>query len=124
MRGNGRERPVGFQVLLTFTIDDHVDSIYPRLYWLAHTLQISILRHRLAGFDRRATMTTGPALESFLDGIGLVESSSWNVNGKSFLVARTIDTGIGGPLVSRANTNKVLWEILYRLSPAPWSPCL
>src|SRR5262245_43425368 len=58
-------------------------------------------------FDRRATMTTGPALESFLDGIGLVESSSWNVKGKSFLVARTIDTGIGGPLISRANTNNV-----------------
>jgi hypothetical protein len=58
-------------------------------------------------FDRRATMTTGPALESFLDGIGLVESSSWNVKGNSFLVARTIDTGMGGPLISRANTNSV-----------------
>ena len=43
-------------------------------------------------FDRRATITTVPALESFLDGIGLVESSSWNVKGKSFFVARTIDT--------------------------------
>lgn len=58
-------------------------------------------------FDKRATITTGPALESFLDGIGLVESSSWKVKGKSFLVARTIDTGMGGPLVSRANTNNV-----------------
>ena len=58
-------------------------------------------------FDRRATITTGPALESFLDGIGLVESSSWNVKGKSFLDARTIDTGMGGPFISRANTNNV-----------------
>src|SRR5688572_22016871 len=58
-------------------------------------------------FERRATITTGPALESFLDGIGLVESSSWNVKGKSFLVARTIATGIGGPFISRANTNNV-----------------
>src|SRR5512145_1343743 len=58
-------------------------------------------------FDRRATITTGPAPESFLDGIGLVESSSWNVKGKSFFAARTIATGIGGPFVSRANTNKV-----------------
>ena len=58
-------------------------------------------------FDRRATITTSPAPESFLDGIGLVESSSWNVKGNSFFVARTIATGIGGPLVSRANTNRV-----------------
>src|SRR5206468_11964673 len=28
-------------------------------------------------------------------------------NGKSFFVARTIATGIGGPFVSRANTNNV-----------------
>ena len=61
-------------------------------------------------FDRRATITTVPALESFLDGIGLVESSSWNVKGKSFFVARTIDTGIGGPFTSRANTNNVSVE--------------
>src|SRR6267143_3074901 len=58
-------------------------------------------------FDRRATITTVPAPESFLDGIGLAESSSWNVKGKSFFVARTIATGIGGPLTSRANTNNV-----------------
>ena len=58
-------------------------------------------------FERRATITTGPALESFLEGIGLVESSSWNVKGKSFLDARTIATGIGGPLISRAKTNNV-----------------
>ena len=48
-----------------------------------------------------------PTSESFLDGIMLVESSSRNVNGKSFFVARTIATGIGGPLVSRAKTNNV-----------------
>src|SRR5712692_4411082 len=58
-------------------------------------------------FDSRATITTVPAPESFLDGIGLVESSSWNVKGKSFFVARTIATGIGGPFISRANTNNV-----------------
>src|SRR6185503_14946779 len=58
-------------------------------------------------FDRRATITTGPAPDSFLDGIGLVESSSWNVKGKSFLLARTIATGIGGPFISRAKTNSV-----------------
>ena len=29
------------------------------------------------------------------------------MNGKSFLVARTIDTGMGEPVVSRANTNNV-----------------
>ena len=58
-------------------------------------------------FDRRATITTVPAPDSFLDGIGLVESSSWNVKGKSFFVARTIATGMGGPLISRANTNNV-----------------
>ena len=58
-------------------------------------------------FERRATITTGPALESFLEGIGLVESSSWNVKGKSFLDARTIDTGMGSPFISRANTNNV-----------------
>src|SRR6266849_2317771 len=58
-------------------------------------------------FDRRAPITTVPAPESFLGGIGLVESTSWNVKGKSFFVARTIATGIGGPLISRANTNNV-----------------
>jgi hypothetical protein len=46
-------------------------------------------------------------LDSFLEGIGLVESSSWNVKGKSCFVARTIATGIGGPFDSRANTNNV-----------------
>src|SRR4029079_19305440 len=58
-------------------------------------------------FDRRATMTTMPTSESFLDGIMLVESSSRNEKGKSFFVARTIATGIGGPFISRANTNNV-----------------
>src|ERR1051325_5037823 len=58
-------------------------------------------------FDIRATMTTVPTSESFLDGIMLVESSSRNVKGKSFVVARTIATGIGGPFISRANTNNV-----------------
>jgi hypothetical protein len=58
-------------------------------------------------FDRRATITTVPTSESFLDGIMLFESSSRNVKGKSFFVARTIATGIGGPLASRANTNNV-----------------
>ena len=37
----------------------------------------------------------------------LFESSSLNVKGKSFFVARTMATGIGGPLTSRANTNNV-----------------
>src|SRR6478672_3606938 len=58
-------------------------------------------------FDIRATMTTIPTSESFLEGIMLVESSSRNVKGKSFFVARTIATGIGGPFISRANTNNV-----------------
>ena len=58
-------------------------------------------------FDRRATITTVPAPESFLDGMGLVESSSRNVKGNSFFVARTIGTGMGGPFISRANTNNV-----------------
>src|SRR5262245_27766414 len=58
-------------------------------------------------FDKRATITTIPTSESFLDGIMLFESSSRKVKGKSFFVARTIATGIGGPLVSRANTNNV-----------------
>jgi hypothetical protein len=58
-------------------------------------------------FDRQATITTVPASDNFLDGIGLVESSSRNVKGKSCFVARTIDTGIGGPFISRANTNNV-----------------
>src|ERR1044071_8908229 len=58
-------------------------------------------------FDIRATMTTVPTSESFRDGIMLVESSSRNAKGKSFFVARTIATGIGGPFVSRANTNNV-----------------
>jgi hypothetical protein len=40
----------------------------------------------------------------------LFESSSLNVKGKSFFVARTIATGIGGPLTSRANTNNVSVE--------------
>src|SRR5436190_7754521 len=58
-------------------------------------------------FDIRATMTTIPTSDSFLEGIMLVESSSRNVKGKSFFVARTIATGIGGPFISRANTNNV-----------------
>src|SRR3970282_1880038 len=58
-------------------------------------------------FDRRATITTVPAPESFLEGMGLVESSSRNVKGKSCFVARTIDTGMGGPFISRANTTNV-----------------
>ena len=62
--------------------------------------------------------------ESFLDGIGLVESSSWNVKGKSFFVARTIATGIGGPLISRANTNNVSVEDPLPASSVPRSPCL
>src|SRR6476646_2840413 len=57
--------------------------------------------------ERRATMITMPTSESFLDGIMLVESSRRKANGKSFFVARTIATGIGGPFVSRANTNNV-----------------
>src|SRR5206468_6115639 len=61
-------------------------------------------------FDKRATITTIPTSESFLDGIMLFESSSRKVKGKSFFVARTIATGIGGPLVSRANTNSVRSE--------------
>src|SRR5262245_51900381 len=58
-------------------------------------------------FDIRAIITTVPTSESFLDGIMLAESSSRNAKGKSFLVARTIATGIGGPFISRANTNNV-----------------
>src|SRR5215813_4268583 len=58
-------------------------------------------------FDRRATMTTVLTSESFLEGIVLFESSRRNVKGKSFLVARTIATGIGGPFISRAKTNNV-----------------
>ena len=58
-------------------------------------------------FDSRATITTIATLESVLDGIMLFESSSRNVKGKSFFVARMIATGIGGPFVSRANTNNV-----------------
>src|SRR6185437_11943504 len=54
-------------------------------------------------FDERATMTTVSMSESFLDGMGLVESSSRKVKGKSFFDARTIDTGIGGPATSFAN---------------------
>ena len=61
----------------------------------------------LPDFDRRATITTVPTSESFLDGIMPVESSSRNVKGKSFFVARTMATGIGGPFTSRANTNNV-----------------
>src|SRR5712691_5079747 len=64
----------------------------------------------LPDFDRRATITTVPTSESFLDGIMPVESSSRNVKGKSFFVARTIATGIGGPFTSRANTNNVSVE--------------
>jgi hypothetical protein len=52
-------------------------------------------------------MTTVSMSESFLDGMGLVESSNLNVKGKSFFDARTMDTGIGGPATSFANTNKV-----------------
>jgi hypothetical protein len=58
-------------------------------------------------FERRATITTVATSESFLDGIMLFESSSLKVKGKSFFVARMIATGIGGPFVSRANTNNV-----------------
>ncbi len=58
-------------------------------------------------FESLATMTTEPASESFLVGIGLLESSSRKVKGRSCFVARTIATGIGGPSTARAKTKRV-----------------
>ena len=71
-------------------------------------------------------MTTVSMSESFLDGMGLVESSSRNVKGKSFFDARTIDTGIGGPATSFANTNKVSGReaLLARFGPNTTLPVI
>ena len=94
-------------MLRSFTIDDNDELICTKFHRLTYPFQVSSLRHGLAGLRQTGTITTCRISESFLDGIGLVESLSRNVKGKYFFVARTIDTGIGGPFISRANTNNV-----------------
>ena len=104
------DRPIcqaGGGCLWDFTINEDVDPIHSGLYWLTHSLQISTLRHGVAGLRKTRHDHDSPRIRQFPSRHGAIRIIERKVKGKSFFITRVIATGMGGPSAARANTNRV-----------------